>query len=165
MQGKHIRLPLLAVLLSLAACASFEERLAGWEQDSRTAGRPVLVYGVESSAPTAGLALANTGTKAVTGLSVTLRPYAKGSPAGNAQAFDLSSALSAGGIAPGAAFNARWNTDLRSVDCFRVSGLALSFADGSNASIGEKDMDDYFAPVVNKHCTRAAAYAAPSGGY
>ena len=165
MQRQHIRLPLIAALVSLAACASLEERLAGWKQDSRAAGRPVLVYGVESSAPTAGLALANTGTKPVTGVSVTLRPYAKGNPAGDAQAFDLGSALPTGGIAPDKDFSARWNTDLRSADCFRVSGLSLSFADGSNASIAEKDMDDYLAPIVNKHCARAPAYAAPSGGY
>ena len=159
---------LIAVVASaIAACASFEERLAGWKQDSGAAGRPVLVYGLDAAAPVAGIALANTGQKTITGLTVTLVAYSRGTVSGQdgGEAFDITSALPAGGIAPGAAFNARWNTDLRSADCYRASALVLSFGDGSRVSIGAKDIDDYLAPVVNKHCTRSSTSAAPSSGY
>jgi len=160
------RSALLLAVLSLSACASFEERLAGWEQDSRAAGRPVLVYGADTTGSSLNLTLANTGSQAITGLTVTLEPYAAGKPFGPAggHAFDLGSALPPAGITAGAPFTTRWDTGALGADCMRIGGLSLGFADGSSSVIGADKIDDYLAPVINKHCT-VAPVSAPSSSY
>lgn len=161
----------LSILLSLTAvvltaCASFEERLAGWEQDSHAAGRPVLVYAAGNQGSILDLSLSNTGSQAITGLSVTLQPYANGKPFGpdGGHAYDLGAALPPGGIAAAAHFSTRWDTGALGADCMRVTGVKLRFADGSGAEVDADKIDDYLAPVINKHCTAAPA-AAPSSGY
>lgn len=164
---RKIRLfPVLAALMALTACASFEERLAGWEQDSRAAGRPVLVYGANTVGSSLDLSLANTGSQAIIGLTVTLEPYANGKSFGpvGGHAFNLGAALPPGGISAGASFTTRWDTGALGADCMRISALKLGFTDGSSSVIGADMVDDYLAPVINKHCTAAPA-SAPSSGY
>ena len=165
---RSIRLFILLSLtaLALGACASFEERLAGWEQDSHAAGRAVLVYAAESQGSVLGLALSNTGSQAITALSVTLQPYANGKPFGpdGGHAYDLGAVLPPGGVAGSAHFSTRWDTGATGADCMRVMGVKLGFADGSAADIGAGDIDGYLAPVINKHCT-AAPVSAPSSVY
>lgn len=154
---------LILAALTLTACASFEERLAGWEQDSRAAGRPVLVYGADTQGSALNLSLSNTGSQAITGLVVTLEPYANGKPFGTGgHPFDLGAALPPGGVAATAHFSTRWDTGALGADCLRITGVKLGFADGSGADIGAGKVDDYLAPVINKHCT-AAPVSAPSG--
>ncbi len=157
---------LFLVAFALSACASFEERLAGWEQDSHAAGRPVLVYAADTRGSVLGLSLANTGSQAITGLTVSLQPYANGKPFGpdGGHAYDLGAALPPGGIAAAAHFSTTWDTGALGADCMRVVGVKLGFADGSAADVGAGKVDDYLAPVINKHCI-AAPVAAPSSGY
>ena len=157
---------LLLTAVALSACASFEERLAGWEQDSHAAGRPVLVYAVDTQGSALGLSLSNTGSQAITGLSVSLQPYSNGKPFGpdGGHAYDLDAALPPGGIAAATHFSTRWDTGALGVDCMRVVDVKLGFVDGSSTDVGAAKIDDYLAPVINKHCT-AAPVSAPSSGY
>lgn len=157
-------LPLLSlVALALTACASFEERLAGWEQGSHAAGRPVLVYAADTQGSALSLSLSNTGSQAITGLTVTLEPYANGKSFGSGgHAFNLGAALPPGGVAAGAHFSTRWDAGALGADCLRITGIKLGFIDGAGTDIGADNVDDYMAPVINKRCTAAPPASSPT---
>lgn len=159
----HGRLFFLSLLLPLAGCASDAERLADWEQHSRAAGLAVLIYDVRGAPPKIGVGFANTGDQPITGISLHFKSYLGNPPVpGDAGwVYDISSALPAGGVAPGATLGVVWDTGLMHMGCMRIAGMRITLADGSEVKAEGDQMSAYLAPPVNGQCRNGSWYMVP----
>jgi hypothetical protein len=171
----RLALALSAFALLLCACQTPEERLLGWINDSRAAGRPLLIFVVRADpainrpnyTSTASVALVNTGTQPLTNIRLRMQPYAGGKPRpGSADhpsetEYDMASTIPAGGIPVSNAMSAAWNMGDPLADCLRISEIDITLADGSMRTITGSDLDLYQTPAVNRHC--APNWGIPEG--
>lgn len=164
---KQYALLMTLLLSSLSACQTPAQRLAGWIEDSRAAGRSLLIIELRtnpsfSQVPgKAGITLVNTGTRTITGLKLTMRSYRTArvlqGPGGKPVdvIYDLAGAIPPEGMAASQGMTADWNIAGDGTDCLRVIRIEIGFQDKTVATLTDDAVDQFLTPDIDRHCAAA----------
>lgn len=171
---RQYALLIILMLSSLCACQTAEQRLAGWIEDSRAAGRPLLIIELRinpsySQVPgKASIALVNTGTRTITGLKLTMRSYKSArvlqGPGGKPVEtnYDLAGAIPPEGMTISQGLTASWNIAGDGTDCLRVIRIDIGFQDKTGMAVTGDEVDQFLTPDIDRHCASSHKPFTPS---